>query len=170
MEDKTYTVLDLAEIFGKDKQLIRRRIIKLKLVAINKNTREHINEALIYNHDAYIALANELGKLDIKNDNTYETRNDMRGNTDKLNRDRLIEILERELKYSKDKLEKAEQEKESLYRLLSQQQQLSLNDKNKIKILELEIEEIKEPKVDEEAEQEKNFKWYNIFRNIRNRG
>ncbi|QSX06640.1 hypothetical protein JYG23_04070 [Sedimentibacter sp. zth1] len=76
--------------------------------------------------------------------NTRDTHNDTQSNTrqyaENSSKDKLIEILERELKHSKDKLEKAKQEKENLYKLLSQQQQLSLSDKNKIKVLELEQE------------------------------
>ena len=37
MKDGVYTLLDLAEQFGKDKQFIRRRIVKLNLRAINKD-------------------------------------------------------------------------------------------------------------------------------------
>ena len=88
-------------------------------------------------------------------------------------KDKLIEVLERELKHSKDKLEKSEQEKENLYKLLSQQQQLSLSDKNKIIVLELEIEEVKGLEIEadkrdsNELNKEEKPKWYDIFKRKR---
>ena len=35
MSEKIYTILDLAEEFGKDKQSIRRRIARLRLQSVN---------------------------------------------------------------------------------------------------------------------------------------
>lgn len=160
MNEKTYTLLDLAEDFGKDKQLIRRRISRLKIESINKETRKYYNNPLIYNHEAYLELAKDFG---ISKSNTHDTQQ----YTKNLSGDKLIEVLERELKHSKDRLEKAEKEKESLYKLLSQQQQLSLNDKNKIKILELEIEEVKELGSEEELKKEEKTKWYDFFKRTR---
>lgn len=170
--DKQYTILDLSEEFEKDKQLIRRRLSKLGIKSINRDVREYPNDPLKYNHDAYIQLAKDFG---ISNSNTQQHADDTRSNTpkhtndtqsntqqhaDDIGKNRLIEVLERELEHSKDKLEKAEQEKVNLYKLLDQQQQLSLNDKNKIEMLELEI---KEHNHLEEILEEKT-KWYNIFK------
>lgn len=174
MSYKTYTILDLAEEFGKDKQVIRRRIAKFKLQSINKDTREYSNDPLEYDYEAYLELANDFC---VSKSNTRDTQNDMRINTrqyaENSSKDKLIEVLERELKHSKDKLEKSEQEKENLYKLLSQQQQLSLSDKNKIRVLELEIEEVKELEIEadkrdsDELNKEEKPKWYDIFKRKR---
>lgn len=170
MNNKTYTILDLSEEFGKDKQLIRRRIAKLKIQSINKNTREYSNDPLEYSKKSYIELADYFG---VSKSNTRDTHNDKQSNTqqytDDSNKNKLIEILERELEHSKSKLEKAEQEKDNLYRLLDQQQRLSLSDKNKIEILELELKENSNPiEILEEKEIEKKEskkpKWYDIFK------
>ena len=137
MEDKVYTLLDLAEEFGKDKQFIRRRINRLKLRSINKDSREHINEPLKYSWSTYLELAEEFGVQVIKNDVKSETRDDTQSNTHEtlsdthekpknMDKDQVIKVLERELRHSKDKLEKSEEEKETLMRLLDQQQRLSL--------------------------------------------
>lgn len=175
MKKEDYTLLDLAEIFGENKQFIRRRITKLKLVAINKDTREYYNEPLKYNYDSYLKLAKELGykndicleESEIKND-THVTQNVTRNDTrvthddtqkkqDNNDKDKLIEILERELEHSKDKLKKSEEEKEKLMTLLDQQQRLSLQANQKIEILENK-EEIKE-----EVQKNKDKKWWKFF-------
>lgn len=153
MKKEDYTLLDLAEIFGENKQLIRRRITKLKLVAINKDTREHYNEPLKYNYDSYLKLAKELG---YKNDiylegseiqsDTRVTHDDTHKKQDSNDKDILIEILERELEHSKDKLKKSEEEKEKLMTLLDQQQRLSLQANQKIEMLEAKDKEINNKK------------------------
>ena len=163
MEDKVYTLLDLAEEFGKDKQFIRRRISRLKLRAINKDSREHINEPLEYDHQAFLKLSEELGVSKFKKDKANETRDDTRSDTQKLsddiNKDKVIEVLERELEHSKDKLRKSEEEKETLMRLLDQQQRLSLQANQKIEILESKDQEIKE-----EIKDDKKRKWWQFFK------
>lgn len=179
MEDKVYTLLDLAEEFGKDKQFIRRRISRLKLRAINKDSREHINEPLEYDHQAFLKLSEELGVSKFKKDKANETRDDTRSDThetsddthetrddtqklsDDINKDKVIEVLERELEHSKDKLRKSEEEKETLMRLLDQQQRLSLQANQKIEILESKDQEIKEEIKDGEKK-----KWWQIFKKV----
>ena len=172
MEDKVYTLLDLAEEFGKDKQFIRRRISRLKLRAINKDSREHINEPLEYDHQAFLKLSEELGVSKFKKDKANETRDDTRSDThetrddtqklsDDINKDKVIEVLERELEHSKDKLRKSEEEKETLMRLLDQQQRLSLQANQKIEMLESKDQEIKEKIKDGEKK-----KWWQIFKKV----
>ena len=172
MEDKVYTLLDLAEEFGKDKQFIRRRISRLKLRAINKDSREHINEPLEYDHQAFLKLSEELGVSKFKKDKANETRDDTRSDThetrddtqklsDDINKEKVIEVLERELEHSKDKLRKSEEEKETLMRLLDQQQRLSLQANQKIEILESKDQEIKEKIKDGEKK-----KWWQIFKKV----
>lgn len=171
MEDKVYTLLDLAEEFGKDKQFIRRRISRLKLRAINKDSREHINEPLEYDHQAFLKLSEELGVSKLKKDKANETRDDTRSDThetrddtqklsDDINKDKVIEILERELEHSKKKLQKSEEEKQTLMRLLDQQQRLSLQANQKIQMLEASEQEINE---DEIKDNEKK-KWWQFFK------
>ena len=115
MSEKIYTILDLAEEFGKDKQSIRRSIARLRLQSLNKDTRKYSNDPLEYNYESYLELAKDFG---ISKSNTSDTHNNARNDTlkydENLSKDKLIEVLERELKHSKDKLENAEQEKENL--------------------------------------------------------
>lgn len=61
MSDQTYTLLHLSEVFGEDKQSIRRRIAKLDLKSINRDTREYSNQPLEYDYDTYLALARDYG-------------------------------------------------------------------------------------------------------------
>ncbi len=174
MSEKIYTILDLAEEFGKDKQSIRRRIARLRLQSLNKDTRKYSNDPLEYNYETYLELAKDFG---VSKSSTSDTHNNAPNDTlkydENLSKDKLIEVLERELKHSKEKLEKSDQEKENLYKLLSQQQQLSLIDKNKIKVLELEIEEVKGLEIEadkrdsDELNKEEKPKWYDIFKRKR---
>ena len=162
MSEKIYTILDLAEEFGKDKQSIRRSIARLRLQSLNKDTRKYSNDPLEYNYESYLELAKDFG---ISKSNTSDTHNNARNDTlkydENLSKDKLIEVLERELKHSKDKLENAEQEKENLYKLLSQQQHWCLSDKNKIKLLELDLEAVKDPTLDQKERYKP--KWYYFF-------
>lgn len=61
MSDQTYTLLHLSEVFGENKQSIRRRIAKLKLKSINRDTREYANQPLKYDYATYLALARDYG-------------------------------------------------------------------------------------------------------------
>ncbi|MGO3168686.1 hypothetical protein [Senegalia sp. (in: firmicutes)] len=171
MKDKVYTLLDLAEEFGKDKQFIRRRIMRLKLSAVNKESREHINEPLKYDYHTYLELAKELGMSDMENNDMHETHDDTQNDTHEthddtqkkaynINEDRIIEVLERELKHSKDKLKKSEEEKETLMKLLDQQQRLSLQANQKIEMLEQKKEDIKKDEIQENQKK----KWWQFFR------
>ena len=176
MTDKNYTISDLSEEFKKDKQLIRRRLAKMGIKPVNKETREHINERLVYNKNAYLELYNlfkvpKKSKIKEKYDTHVthdDTQNNMHQKEEKSSKEILIEVLERELKHSKEKLEKAEQEKENLYILLSQQQQLSLTDRNKIKTLEIELEETSKESLEEEKNEiiDENIKtkWYEFWK------
>lgn len=159
MDKRVYTILDLAEEFGKDKQLIRRKILGLKLKSINKDSRQYSNEPLEYDHSIYVELSKAFG---VSNSNTGVIHNDTQTNTEKheedSNKDKLIEVLERELKHSKYKLENAEKEKESLMRLLDQQQQLSLKSSQKIELLEYKVKEEKR------EDNKKKKKWYDLFK------
>src|SRR5699024_5105932 len=154
-EDIIYKLLNLAEAFVKDKQLIICRINMFKLRDINKDSREHINESLQYDHKDVLKLCEELGVSNFNKDKSNETRHDTQSDTnekcddkqkisDDNNKDKVIEVLERELEHSKDKLRKSEKEKETLMRLLDQQQRLSLQANQKIEILESMDQEIKE--------------------------
>ncbi|HHC8800177.1 TPA: hypothetical protein ACN3L3_003175, partial [Staphylococcus aureus] len=76
----------------------------------------------------------------------------------------LIDLLKEQLEYEKDRNEKLSKLNDNLLEqldknqtLLDQQQRLSLNDQNSIKMLESELEEKKEEK------EEKETKWYHVF-------
>lgn len=150
MQNKTYSISELSKVLDQSKQVVRRRIDSLHIEAINRETRAFPNEPLKYDLDSYEKLANSFGvEIDesFQNDDTQQHAKTHDDDTQRyaqhaennVNQEVIIEILERELKHSKEKLSKAEQEKEKLYQLLDQQQQLSLSDRNKINSLELEL-------------------------------
>jgi len=159
MGKKAYTILDLSKEFKKDKQVIRRLISRLNIEPINKDTRAFINEPLLFSNKAYTLLAKELrvsqtDTPDTQTD-TPDTQTDTQEKKEDLPKDKLIEVLERELEHSKERLEKSEQEKVSLMQLLDQQQRLTLQANQKIELLE-------SPEGKEDLKHKS--KWYNIFK------
>ena len=159
MFKKTYTILEISKDFNKDKQVIRRLIARLNIEPINKDTRIYINDPLLFNHKDYMLLAKELSvsisdTTDIQND-TPDIQGDTQGKKEDLSKDKLIEVLERELVHSKERLEKSEQEKESLMKLLDQQQRLTLQANHKIELIE---------DSEQKEDLENKSKWYSIFK------
>ena len=159
MQNKTYSISELSKVFNQSKQVVRRRIDSLHIEAINRETRAFPNEPLKYDFDSYEKLADSFGiEIDesFQNDDTQQHAKIRDDDTQRYaqhaenneNQEVIIEILERELKHSKEKLTKAEQEKEKLYQLLDQQQQLSLSDRNKINSLELELEDLQKKEIE----------------------
>lgn len=150
MYNKNYTISDLSKEFKESKQVVRRRIDSLQIQSVNRDTRKFPNEPLEYSFESYKELADSFG-FDVENkiaDNDTQqhakihdddTQRYAQHAENNVNSEVVIEILERELQHAKKKLTKAEQEKEKLYQLLDQQQQLSLSDRNKINSLELEL-------------------------------
>ena len=150
MDNKKYTISDLSNEFKESKQVVRRRIDSLQIESINRDTRKFPNEPLEYNFESYKKLAESFGvdvKVQTTDDDTQQhakihdddTQRYAQNAENNANQEVVTEILERELQHAKEKLMKAEQEKEKLYQLLDQQQQLSLSDRNKINSLELEL-------------------------------
>lgn len=171
MQNKRYSISELSKIFKQSKQVVRRRIDSLHIEAINRETRAFPNEPLKYDFDSYEKLADSFGiEIDesFQNDDTQQHAKTHDNDTQRyaqdaennVNQEVVIEILERELEHSKEKLSKAEQEKEKLYQLLDQQQQLSLSDRNKINSLELELEDQRKKEIEfkDNAEIVKNEK------------
>lgn len=169
MNNDVYTIKRLSNELKQPRQNIRRRIIKLDIEAINQHTKKHKNDPLEYDYQAFIQLAESFGvSISITNSNTDSSTDcstkEIHSTTDDISKDKLIEVLQ-------EQLDIANKSRENLERLLDQQQQLSLNDKNKIELLELEIkgnigsEEILEHKEKEEKlEKNKKDKWWNPFK------
>lgn len=165
MQNKTYSISELSKVFNQSKQVVRRRIDSLHIEAVNRDTRAFPNEPLKYDLNSYEKLADSFGvKIDesfqkddtqqhakIRDDDTQRYAQYAENNA---NQEVIIEILERELKHSKEKLTRAEEEKEKLYQLLDQQQQLSLSDRNKINSLELELNNLRSPQISSNNEKE----------------
>ena len=187
MDNKNYTISDLSKEFKESKQVIRRRIDSLQIKSINRDTRKFPNEPLEYNFESYKKLAESFG-VDAKDktpdDDTQQhakthdddTQQYTQHTESNANQKVVIDILERELKHAKEKLSKAEQEKEKLYQLLDQQQQLSLSDRNKMNSLELELDNLRNTKISLNEKEESPIKkentkkkgfFSNLFNNFR---
>lgn len=156
MKDNIYTVERLCRELDQPRQKIRRRLIKLDIKAINEDTRAYKNVPLEYDDQAFFMLVEEFNlsvsrlecTTNVQQDNSHEekcTTENGKQNKDELNKDKLIKILEEQLKESN-------KSRENLEKLLDQQQQLTLISNRKLEVLKLEVEE------------EKKSKWYNVFK------
>ena len=141
MADDIYTITRLADELQKTRQNVRRRIKKLDIKALNEDTRVYQTEPLDYDKVTYLKLAESFG-ISVCNTNDI---------ADDIVKDELIQVL-------KDQLQVANEEKKELRKLLDQQQQLNLSDKNRVERLELELKEIPE----KNAEKKKGFfsRWF----------
>nr|WP_011133551.1 hypothetical protein [Mammaliicoccus sciuri]CAE18148.1 truncated transposase B of Tn554 [Mammaliicoccus sciuri] len=66
MKEKIYTIKNLCDELNQPRQKVRRRLEKLEIKAINKDTRIYENESLEYDHQAFLKLAEE---FDVRIDN-----------------------------------------------------------------------------------------------------
>ena len=167
MKEKIYTIKNLCDELNQPRQKVRRRIERLDIKAINEDTRIHENEPLEYDHQAFLKLAKE---FDVKINNTectasvhHRTANEQHRTAEETNKDRLIEVLEKQL-------EEANKSRANLEKLLDQQQQLTLVSNKKIELLRLELEEKEsEKQIDEginkeEIKKDEKKKWWQFFR------
>lgn len=141
MNNEKYTIKQLAQALDQPRQNVRRRLIKLDIKALNANTRTFKNDPLEYDHHAFLKLAESFG---VSGSTTASHTNEQQSTTKEQHRttpdsskDTLINVL-------KEQLDVANASRENLERLLDQQQQLSLKDKNKLQRLELELNDYKE--------------------------
>jgi hypothetical protein len=167
MKEKIYTIKNLCNELNQPRQKVRRRIEKLDIKAINEDTRIHENEPLEYDHQAFLKIAKE---FDVKINNTectasvqHRTANEQHRTAEETSKDRLIEVLEKQL-------EEANKSRANLEKLLDQQQQLTLVSNKKIELLRLELEEKEsEKQIDEginkeEIKKDEKKKWWQFFR------
>lgn len=155
MGNDIYTIKRLSEELGQARQNVRRRIIKLDIRAVNQDKRLYKNEPLKYNHKDFVKIAEDFGILI---STTKEQQSNTQRTVDDIIKDNLIEFL-------KEQLEIANKSRDNLEKLLNQQQQLSLNNINKIKLLEVELKDVNEvkKKSPEENVIHKSM-WNNIFK------
>ena len=164
MSKLNYTITELTKELNQAKHNIRRRIEILSIKAINEDNRAYKTEPLKYDHQALNILAKDFGIEISYNNSNNNSNNKVKGVMPNVQADiRLIEQLQDDLKHERER-------SSNLEKLLSQQQQLSFIDKNKIEFLELELKEVK---ISEEnsSVKESNLiknetqktKWYNVF-------
>ena len=116
----TYTILDMSNEFRRYKEVIRRLIKKLDLKALNEYTREHNNEALIYDIEVYETIANEY---------SHKTKHAHSSGTDNSAQSAMIKLLQ-------EQLNQANKDKDQLMYLLQQSQSLSSTLQDKIRLIE----------------------------------
>ena len=157
MKEKIYTIKNLCDELNQPRQKVRRRLEKLEIKAINKDTRIYENEPLEYDHQAFLKLAEE---FDVRIDNKectasvqQRTTNEQHRTAEETSKDKLIKVLE-------EQLEEANKSRANLEKLLDQQQQLTLVSNKKLESLKLEIEEVKEVKEEKELVK----KWWQFWK------
>ncbi len=155
MSKQNYTITELKKELNQERHNIRRKLDTLGIKAINEDKRAYKTEPLKYNYQALLDLAKEF-EVELSYNNSY---NNVQGVITNVQADnRLIEQLQEDLKHERERTA-------NLERLLDQQQRLSLSDRNKIGILELELKEVSEEVHKNESNSEdKKPKWYNIFK------
>ncbi|EGQ5754408.1 DUF536 domain-containing protein [Enterococcus faecalis] len=162
MKEKIYTIKNLCDELNQPRQKVRRRLEKLEIKAINKDTRIYENESLEYDHQAFLKLAEE---FDVRIDNKectasvqQRTTNEQHRTAKETSKDKLIKVLE-------EQLEEANKSRANLEKLLDQQQQLTLISNKKLESLKLELEEKEsETQIDEginkeEMKKDEKKKW-----------
>lgn len=161
MNEKVYTIKNLCNELNQPRQKVRRRIEKLDIKAINEDTRIHENEPLEYDYQSFLKLAKE---FDVKINNTectasvqHRTTNEQHHTAEETSKDKLIEVLEKQL-------EEVNKSRANLEKLLDQQQQLTLVSNKKLESLKLELEEKEsEKQPDEEIKKDEKKKWWHFF-------
>lgn len=160
MKDNIYTIKNLCDELNQPRQKIRRRLEKLEIKAINKDTRTYENEPLEYDHQTFLKLAEE---FDVRIDNKertasvqQRTTNEQHRTAEETSKDKLIKVLE-------EQLEEANKSRANLEKLLDQQQQLALISNKKIELLRLELEEKQESEIEKNKKTVKK-KWWQIFK------
>ena len=160
MNKQIYTITELSEELNQARQNVRRRLIKLDIQAINEYDREYKTDPLEYDYQALISLAEDFGVvLRTSFSTTNEQASTTKAQANEQAKNDIIELLKEQLEHEREQNKKLSKLNENLLiqldknqTLLDQQQRLSLNN---IKMLESELEEEKE---------EKETKWYNIFK------
>lgn len=156
MSKEIYTITELTKELNQAKHNIRRRLEILDIKAINEDNRAYKTEPLKYDYQVLNTLAKDFS-VELSNNNSY---NKVKGViTDVQAENRLIEQLKDDLKHERER-------NSSLEKLLSQQQQLSFIDKNKIEFLELESKENSEMQEakEETVNEDEKIKWYEFWK------
>ena len=172
MNKQMYSLKTLSDELGQSRQNIRRRLIKLGIKAINEDTREYMTDPLQYDYEAFNILIKEfdvqLRRSDSISKEEPSITNDEEKN--KLIKQLKVELIkaEKTIEYEREQNSILNQSRSNLERLLDQQQQLSLSDRNKIKALEIELEETSEKSLKEEKKEiineNKTNKWYEFWK------
>lgn len=183
---KTYLISELADDLITTKSRVSRSISKLKIEAVNENDRIHKNSPKKYDSSAKnlveIDLMSVTERSEAQQDSLRERIKIIKGKkaTDKENieekkpkedqsttttKTERYEAHQEIIDVLKTQLKKANDEKDGLMRLLDQQQKIALYDRNRIKTLEIELEEVAvKEEIDSEKKEAIKPKWYNFFK------
>ncbi|MDN6390172.1 MAG: hypothetical protein L0J96_10900 [Lactococcus lactis] len=157
MNDNIYTIKRICKELDQPRQKVRRRLVKLDIEAINENTRTYKNEPLKYDYQAFFELAEEfnvqINEDECTADVKHRTTNVQHRTSKNDDKDKLIEVLEEQLK-------EANKSKTNLEKLLDQQQQLTMLSNRELESVKLELEEEKWS----ENEAEKTNKWWQFWK------
>ena len=145
MNKQIYTITEIAKELNQGRQNVRRRLLKLSIKAVNEHTREHKTDPLLYDFKTLKILSEDFGLVQRTSDSTTKEQVNEQAEND------IFVVLKEQLEHEREQNKMLSKLNENLLNqldknqtLLDQQQRLSLNDRNKIENLELEIKETKE--------------------------
>ena len=165
MNKQIYTITELSEELNQARQNVRRRLIKLDIQAVNEDDREYKTDPLEYDYQALVSLAEDFGVVlrtsfsttneqasttNEQASTTNEQASTTKAQANEQAKNDIIELLKEQLEHEREQNKKLSKLNENLLiqldknqTLLDQQQRLSLNNINNIKMLESELEEEK---------------------------
>lgn len=173
MNKQIYTITELAKELNQARQNVRRRLLKLSIKAVNEQTREHKTDPLLYDFKTLKILSEDFGLVQRTSDST--TKEQVNEQAKEQAENDIFAVLKEQLEHEREQNKKLSKLNENLLNqldknqtLLDQQQRLSFSDRNKIKMLELEVGEFIQSKdqflLEEELSAERKPKWHNMFK------
>ena len=144
---KTYSINDIAELTGQNKETVRRFINRNNLKEYKPEDRKHSNSPKYYSQSVLNTVREHYTpKHNSSTTEAQQSATEKAESSAKSDRE-LIEVL-------KAQVENERKEKQELIKLLDQQQQLSLIAHKKAETLEIELKETKEEMAKEQKEED----------------
>lgn len=165
MNKQIYTITELAKELNQARQNVRRRLLKLSIIAVNEYTREHKTDPLLYDFETLKILSEDFGLVQRTSDSTTkEQASSSNEQAKEQAKNDIFMVLKEQLEHEREQNKKLSKLNENLLNqldknqtLLDQQQRLSLQANQKNQILG-KTEEIKE-----KSESYGKKKWWNFL-------
>lgn len=134
---KRYTITQMADKFNVNRMQVVRLIERLGLKEVNTD-RPHANSPKYYDEKVYKRLRAELHEQHSP-EQEHDKINDSYASNE------VVELLKSQLEHERERVKEVSARNKELISLIDQQQRLSLIYNDKVKALEVELKEVKEP-------------------------